>query len=55
MTKEDLKKDINKTIDDIASKINEMETKKDNVEENMKHKYNETLQNLKDKKNDLQT
>lgn len=55
MNKEDLKREINNTIDGLATKINEMEAKKDHVKEETKDKYNGTLQMMKDKRNELKS
>lgn len=55
MNKEDLKREMNNTIDDLASKINEMEAKKDHVKQEAQSKYYSTLQMLREKKSDLKT
>ena len=55
MNKEDLKREMNNTIDDLASKINEMEAKKDHVKQEAQSKYHSTLQMLREKKLDLKT
>lgn len=55
MNKEDLKREINNTIDGLATKINEMEAKKDRVKEETKDKYDGTLQMMKEKRKELKS
>lgn len=55
MNKEDLKREINTTIEGLATKINEMEAKKDHVKEEAKDKYHGTLQMMKEKRNELKS
>lgn len=55
MHKEDLKREISTTIDQIDQKINEMKSKRDDIQSMTKEKYDETLKMLDEKKDDLQS
>jgi FtsZ-binding cell division protein ZapB len=54
MEKKEFKQKAKNGIDDIFVKIDELEAKKDLLEDEVKEKYNERIEDLKSKKYDLQ-
>jgi len=54
MDKETYKAKAKKSIDDIFNKIDELEASKDQAQEGAKQKYTEKIEELKEKRNDLQ-
>jgi len=54
MTKEEFKAVANKTIDEVAAKIDELKAKKESVQENAKMKYEEAIKVLEAKKAELE-
>ena len=55
MEKEEFKQKINGIIDELADRINELETKADTIKDNAKEEYAKQLDNLKELKDKLST
>ena len=53
MDKTELKLELNKTIDNVATKIDEVKEKRNQVEGTMQDKYNKVLTSLESTKHDL--
>lgn len=53
MEKDKYREKAKKSIDDIFAKIDELEAKKDKADKNAKEKYNQRIEELKAKRNEL--
>ena len=55
MNKEELKLEVNRTIDAIADKIKKMKSEEKEIDDELKSKYDETIEKLLVMKGDLET